>query len=173
MTGPSTNESATQTAATNNRRDSGQDRPRNANGTQAAPAPAELDDLARAQHDLTQEVRQEVARQLVENGADGGDEARVGRMLTAARSELLEQLLGQQQEQARRQLTEAARHSEDAVAGVVRSVSSIVRSIVPAALVRPEDLIEATYSLADQGLRVGRRLARTVTGSARDLVPLR
>ena len=167
MTG-STNESTTK-----NGRDSGQERPRNAEGTQAAPPAVELHDLARAQDDLTHEVRQHVARQLVENGSDSGDDARVGRMLTAARSELLEQLLGQQQEQARGQLAEAARNSEDAVAGVVRSVTTIVRSIVPAALTRPEDLIEATYSLADQGLRVGRRLALTVSGGVRELVPLR
>jgi len=168
MTSSTTNESTAE-----NGRDSGQERPGNADGTQAAPSAVELHDLARAQDDLTQEVRHHVARQLVEHGSDGGDDARVGRMLTAARSELLEQLLGQQQEQARRQLAEAARNSEDAVAGVVRSVTTIVRSIVPAALVRPEDLIEATYSLADQGLRVGRRLALTVSGSARDLIPLR
>ncbi|WP_222269894.1 hypothetical protein [Modestobacter marinus] len=158
MTSSTSNESAAQSTATKNRRDSGQDRTQNGDGTQAAPAPADLDDLARAQENLTQEVRQQVARQLVENGSDGGEEARVAKMLAAARSELLEQLLGQQQEQARRQLAEAARQGEDVVAGVVRSVTSIVRSIVPAALVRPEDLIEATYSLADQGLRVGRRL---------------
>jgi hypothetical protein len=168
MTGPTTNDPTAK-----NGRDTGPERSRNAEGSQAAPSAVELHDLARAQDDLTQEVRQHVARQLVENGSHSDDDARVGRMLTAARSELLAQLLGQQQEQARGQLAEATRNSEDAVAGVVRSVTTIVRSIVPAAVTRPEDLIEATYSLADQGLRVGRRLALTVSGSARDLIPLR
>ena len=172
MTSPTTNESTAQTSGAKNRRDNGQERAENPNGTQAAAAPAELAELARAQGDLTQEVRLHVARQLVEDEADG-DEARVGKMLTDARSELQEQLSREQQERARRQLADAARNSEDAVAGVVHSVTTILRSIVPAALVRPEDLIEATYSLADQGLRVGRRLALTVSSSARELVPLR
>jgi len=173
MTSPTTDESTAQTAVVEKRGDNGQERPEEPNGSRAAAAPAELADLARAQEDLTQDVRLHVARQLVESGSDGGDEARIGKMLTDARSELQEQLLHEQQERARRQLAEAARNSEDAVAGVVHSVTTILRSVVPPALVRPEDLIEATYSLADQGLRVGRRLALTVSGSARELVPLR
>ena len=172
MTSSTTNESTAQTSGAKNRRDNGQERAENPNGTQTASAPAELADLARAQGDLTQEVRLHVARQLVEDESDG-DEARVGKMLSDARSDLQEQLLHEQQERARRQLADAARNSEDAVAGVVHSVTTILRSVVPAALVRPEDLIEATYSLADQGLRVVRRLALTVSGSARELVPLR
>jgi hypothetical protein len=55
------------------------------------------------------------------------------------------------------------------VVGVVHGLTTIVRSVVPAALVRPEDVIEATFALADQGLRVGRRLALTVTSSVRSL----
>ena len=173
MTSPTTNESTSQTSGVKDRRDNGQERAENPNGSQAASAPAELADLARAQGNLTQEVRLHVTRQLIENESDGGDEARVGKMLTDARSELQEQLSREQQERARRQLADAARHSEDAVAGVVHSVTTILRSIVPAVLVRPEDVIEATYSLADQGLWVSRRLALTISGSARELVPLR
>lgn len=173
MTSPTTHESTAQTSVAEKRGDDGQERPEELDGSRAAAAPAEFADLARAQEDLTQEVRLHAARQLVETESDGGDEARVEKMLTDARSELQEQLLQQQQERARRQLADAARNSEDAVAGVVHSVTTILRSVVPAALVRPEDLIEATYSLADQGLRVGRRLALTVSGSARELVPLR
>ncbi len=172
MTGPTSHESTTQTSAVENRGEHEQERADNPNGSRAAAAPAELADLAHAQEDLTQEVRLHVARQLVENESDD-DEARVGKMLTDARSELQERLLRQQQERARRQLADAARTSEDAVAGVVHSVTTILRSVVPAALVQPEDLIEAAYSLADQGLRVGRRLALTVSGSARELIPLR
>ncbi len=131
MSSPTTNESTAQASAAENRRDSGHERAQNANGTtQASSSPGELDDLARAQEDLAQQARQHVALQVVENGSDGGDEARVGRMLTDSRSQLQE-------------------------------------------LVRPEYLIEATYCLADQGLRVGRRLALTVSDSARELVPLR
>lgn len=53
-------------------------------------------------------------------------------------------------------------------AGALRGTGSVV----PAALVRPEDLIEATFSLADQGLRLGRSFALTVAASARDLALL-
>ena len=173
MTSSTTNDSPAQTSAEKKRGADRQERPEESNGSRAAAAPAELTDLARAQEDLTQEVRLHVARQLVEDESEDGDEARVGKMLTDARSELQEQLLHQQQERARRQLAEATRSSEDAVAGVVHSVTTILRSIVPAVLVRPEDVIEATYSLADQGLRVGRRLALTVSRSARELLPLR
>jgi hypothetical protein len=55
------------------------------------------------------------------------------------------------------------------VTGLVEGITTIVRSLLPAALVRPEDVIEATFTLADQGLRVGRELALTVTTSARGL----
>ena len=41
---------------------------------------------------------------------------------------------------------------------------------MPAALVRPEEVIETTFALADQGLRVTRRLALVVTQSVRSLV---
>jgi hypothetical protein len=173
MARPTTDESTVQTPAAENRRDHRQEPSDTPNGNRAASSPARLDDLARAQDDLRQEVRQVAARELVRQEADGDDEARAASMLTAARSELLQQLLAEQQERARRQLDDAARNGEDAVAGVVRSVTTVVRSILPAALVRPEDLIEATYSLADQGLRVGRRVALTVSTSARDLIPLR
>src|SRR4051812_16926475 len=114
MTSPTTNESTTQTSVVKKRGDDGQERTEESNGIRAAAAPAELADLARAQEDLTQEVRLHVARQLVHTESDGGDEARVGRMLTDARSELQEQLLQQQQERARRQLADATRNSEDA-----------------------------------------------------------
>lgn len=89
--------------------------------------------------------------------------------MRVARAELLGQLREQEQEQARRQLAAATRSSEDAAAGVVRSVTTIIGAIVPPALLRPEDLIEAAYVLADQGLRVTRRLALTFSSSVRGL----
>jgi hypothetical protein len=54
---------------------------------------------------------------------------------------------------------------QDAAAGVVLSVTTIV----PVALVRPEHLIEAAYTFADQGLAVSRRIALTVSSSVRSL----
>jgi hypothetical protein len=58
---------------------------------------------------------------------------------------------------------------QDAAAGVVLSVTTIVRTIVPVALVRPEHLIEAAYTFADQGLGVSPRVALTESSSVRSL----
>ena len=130
----------------------------------------EVGELARTQQDVAQRARRLVAGELVTRVPNGGgDDERAHRLVTAARADLLAELREQEQEQARRQLAEATRSSEDAVAGVVRGVTTIVRGIVPAVLVRPEDVIEATYALADQGLRVSRRLALTVTSHVRSL----
>ena len=135
-----------------------------------AAAGGEVRELARTQEDVAQRARRLVAGELVASGLDGEDERRrVDRLLEQARAGLLAELREQEQERARRQLQEAARSGEEAVAGVVQSVTTIVRSIVPTAFVRPEELIEATFVLADQGLRVGRRLALTVTSSVRSL----
>lgn len=131
---------------------------------------ATLEELARAQEDLTDELHRLVARQALEEGPIEADHReRTGRMVSVARAELLGQLREQEQEQARRQLAAATRSSEDAAAGVVHGVTTIIRSVLPAALLRPEDLIEAAYVLADQGLRVSRRIALSVSSSVRDL----
>ncbi|WP_164699687.1 hypothetical protein [Modestobacter sp. KNN46-3] len=130
----------------------------------------ELRELARTQEDVAQRARRLVAGELVASGPDGTEERQqVERVLEQARAGLLAELRDQEQERARRQLQEAAASGEDAVAGVVQSITTIVRGIVPAALVRPEDVIEATFALADQGLRISRRLALTTTSSVRSL----
>ena len=137
---------------------------------QPAVSRRDAEELARTQEDVAQRARQLVAGNLVATAANGGgDDARGRELLTAARADLLAELRRQEQEQARRQLVQASRSSEDAVAGLVQGITTIVRSIVPAAIVRPEDVIEATFALADQGLRVGRRLALTVTSGVRSL----
>ncbi|MCZ2805553.1 hypothetical protein O2W18_10595 [Modestobacter sp. VKM Ac-2983] len=130
----------------------------------------EVQELARTQEDVAQRARQLVAGELVRSASGGTEERRqADRVLEQARAGLLAELRDQEQERARRQLQEAARSGEDAVAGVVQSITTIVRGIVPAALVRPEDVIEATFALADQGLRISRRLALTTTSSVRSL----
>lgn len=144
-------------------------------GERATPKPpagsdGEVHELVRTQEDVAQRVRRLVAGELVTSAFDGTEERQqVDRMLEQARAALLAELRDQEQERARRQLQEAARSGEDAVAGVIQSLTTIVRGIVPAALVRPEDVIEATFALADQGLRVGRRLALSTTSSVRSL----
>ncbi|SDO45856.1 hypothetical protein [Geodermatophilus sp. DSM 45219] len=130
----------------------------------------ELTELARTRDDAARRARQLVAGEVATRVPDGEEaDQRAHRLLAAVRADLLAELRQQEQEQARRQLAEATRSSEDAVAGIVQGVATIVRSIVPAVLVRPEDVVEATYALADQGLRVGRRLALTATHSVRSL----
>jgi|tagenome__1003787_1003787.scaffolds.fasta_scaffold20979050_1 hypothetical protein len=131
---------------------------------------ATLDQLAAAHEDLIHEIRQLVARQALAvdtAAADDGNRAR--RLVTVARSQLLAQLQEQQHEGARQQLAAATRSGEEAADGVVRSVTTIVGTIVPVALVRPENLIDAAYTLADQGLRIGRQLALSVSSSVRSL----
>jgi len=133
---------------------------------------SEIHELARTQDDVAQRARRLVAGELVRYERNGHDEQqRVDQLLDSVRADLLAELRGQEQERARHELAEATRSSEDAVAGVVRGVTTIVRSIVPAVLVRPEDLIEATFALADQGLRVGRRLALAMATNVRSLSP--
>ena len=130
------------------------------------PPPAsdsEIHELARTQDDVAQRARRLVAGELVRHVRSGhGEGQRSDRLVDSVRADLRAELRGQEQG-ARQQLAVATRSSADAVAGLVRSVTTIVRSIVPAVLVRPEDAIEATFALADQGLRVGRRLALTMT----------
>lgn len=134
-----------------------------------------LEELARDQEELTRQIRRVVAQQVLDH-ADGDPDAataddreRAGRLVTVARAELLGQLQEQEQERARRQLAAATRSSEDAAAGVVRSVTTIIGTILPPALLRPEEMIEAAYLLADQGLRVTRRLALTFSSTLRGL----
>ena len=130
----------------------------------------EVHELARTQDDVAQRARRLVAGELTTSDLNGDDEhERVDRLLEQARASMLAELRSQEQERARRQLQEAADHGEDAVAGVVQSITTIVRGVVPVALVRPEDVIEATFALADQGSRVGRRLALTMSSGVRSL----
>ncbi|MCV2489269.1 hypothetical protein OF117_07815 [Geodermatophilus sp. YIM 151500] len=152
------------------RPDRGADAARPDAGADAAArnAAARLDELVRAHGELTHEIRQLVARQAVDRAADGDDGERAGPMVTVARADLLAL---REQEQARHQLDRATRSGADAVDGVVRSVTTVVRALIPASLVRPEDLVEAAWTVADHGLRVGRRLALGVSSSVRDLTP--
>ncbi|HEV7213267.1 MAG TPA: hypothetical protein VGN47_16265 [Blastococcus sp.] len=147
----------------------GAERPAAGGNRAPAGSPGTLEDLARAQEDLTDELHRLVAQQALDQRPADGDREGTARMVTAARAQLLGQLRDQEQEQARRQLAAATRNSEDAAAGVVRGVTTIIRTVLPAVLLRPEDLIEAAYSLADQGLRVSRTIALTVSSSVRDM----
>jgi hypothetical protein len=129
----------------------------------------DLDELARTQEETTDRARELVASRVLQ-AARSTDGDAADRLVLAARRDLLAELRAQEQEEARRQLSAAADSSEDAVAGVVRGVVTIVRGVLPTAVTRPDELIETTYALADQGLRVVRRLALAVTGGVRDVL---
>lgn len=166
MTGPTrTTKPASQEPEAADRTD------RDARPEQASEEPdGEIQELARTQDDVALRARRLVAGELTAAPVNGhAEDRKVERLRESARADLLAELREQEQEQARRQLANAARSGEDAVVGVVQGITTIVRSIVPPVLMRPEDVIEATFALADQGLRVGRRLALTVASSARSL----
>lgn len=128
-------------------------------------------EVAEARDDAAEHARVLAATDALARARDGGpvDEERAGRLRLSARQELLTELRSQEQQQAREQLARATRQGEEAVEGVIEGVAVVVRNVVPAALLRPEDVIEITYALADQGLRLTRRLALTVVRSLRSL----
>jgi hypothetical protein len=131
---------------------------------------AELEELSRTRDEAEDRARELLAAEVLQAARNGSHDERARQLVLAVRRDLLTELRSQEQDQARRQLAAAADSSEDAVTGIVQGVTTIVRSLVPAVLVRPEEVIETTYALADQSLRVVRRLALTVTGSVRSLV---
>ncbi|SDF08047.1 hypothetical protein SAMN05660485_02468 [Blastococcus fimeti] len=132
--------------------------------------PTEMEELARTRDEAEDRARELLAAQVLQESRNGSHDERARQLVLAVRRDLLVELREQEQQQARRQLSAAADSSEDAVAGLVQGVTTIVRSLVPAVLVRPEEVIETTYALADQSLRVTRRLALVITQSMRSLV---
>lgn len=139
--------------------------------TQSASGSAdEMEELARTRDEAEDRARELLAAQVLQESRNGSHDERARQLVLAVRRDLLVELRDQEQEQARRQLASAADSSEDAVAGLVQGVTTIVRSLVPAVLVRPEEVIETTYALADQSLRVTRRFALVLTQSVRSLV---
>ncbi|WP_346621914.1 hypothetical protein [Blastococcus montanus] len=171
MTTPSPTSPTEPTTTPKARKRNGDDAP----ATDAQPAgsaTAELEELARTREEAEDRAREMLATQVLQAARDddGSEDERARQLVLAVRRDLLVELRAQEQEQARRQLAAAADSSEDAVTGVVEGVVTIVRSLVPAALVRPEEVIETTYALADQGLRVTRRLALSLTASMRSLI---
>jgi hypothetical protein len=112
---------------------------------------------------LLEEAKQQITEQVRErtSGSDGAA------MVTAARTQLLTQVQLAQQEQARRRLQLAGAQGELALASAVQGAATIVRSVVPTALLRPDATIDAGFDLADQGLILLRRLSREVFGAVR------
>ena len=145
-------------------------RPADADPEPGTGAPDEMEELARTRDEAEDRARELLAAQVLQESRNGSHDERARQLVLAVRRDLLVELREQEQEQARRQLAAAADSSEDAVAGLVQGVTTIVRSLVPAVLVRPEEVIETTYALADQSLRVTRRLALVLTQSMRSLV---
>ncbi len=129
MTGPdtTTTTSTSQDGDSREAADRGSDTSTQETG-QPAVSENELTELAETQEDVAQRVRQLVAADLATHARDGEtDDEHVDRLLTSARADLLADLRQQEQEQARRQLAEATRGGEEAVAGVVQGITTIVR----------------------------------------------
>ena len=168
MTTPSP-KSSTASADSPSRRERTDDAPRK-DTHQAAGTPGEMEELARTRDEAEDRARELLAAQVLQESRNGSHDERARQLVLAVRRDLLAELREQEQQQARQQLAAAADSSEDAVAGLVQGVTTIVRSFVPAVLVRPEEVIETTYALADQGLRVARRVALVVTGNVRSLI---
>lgn len=155
MTGPtSTNETTSQDPAVKSQHARASEAREEASSVPPAASDSEIHELARTQEDVAQRARRLVAGELVRHVRSGhGEEQRSDRCST--RSALTCPLnCVARSRSARQQLAVATRSSADAGVGFVGGVTTIVRSIVPAVLVRPEDAIEATFALADQGLRV-------------------
>ena len=168
MTTP-TPKSSTAPASSPSRRERTDDAPRE-DTEHAAGTRVEMEELVRTRDEAEDRARELLAAQVLQESRNGSHDERARQLVLAVRRDLLVELREQEQQQARRQLAEAADSSEDAVTGLAQGVTTIVRSFVPAVLVRPEEVIETTYALADQGLRVARRVALVVTGNVRSLI---
>lgn len=169
MTAPaSTSKPVSQAANTKGRRDGESGGSRDERGEAGAEGFAEL---AEARDAAAEDARRLAATDALTEARDDGprDGERARRLHLSARQELLTELRSQEQQHAREQLAWATGRGEDAVSGMVEGVAVVVRTVVPTALLRPEEVIETTYALADQGLRLTRRLALTVVGSIRSL----
>lgn len=109
----------------------------------ASTAGREVDELVRTRDEAEDRARGLPAAQLLREHRNGSPDERARRLVLAVRRDLLLEFREQEQQQARRQLAAAADSSEGAVAGPVNGVTTIVRSLVPAVPVRPEEVVEA------------------------------
>jgi hypothetical protein len=169
MTAPgNTSRPVSQTNGKGRRDGESDDRAQNQLSEAGAEGFAELAETGEA---AAADARRLAASDVLTEARDGGavGDERARQLRLSARQELLAELRRQEQQHAREQLAWATSRGEDAVSGVIDGVAVVVRNIVPAALLRPEEVIETTYALADQGLRLTRRLALTVVGSVRSL----
>ena len=170
MTTPSAKSPTEPGSAASARKGTEDDTSQPQSGTAAGAPAGELEELARTREEAEDRARELLAAQVLQEARNGSHDERARQLVLAVRRDLLVELREQEQQQARRQLAAAADSSEDAVAGIVQGVTTIVRGFVPAVLVRPEEVIQTTYALADQSLRVARRLALVVTENVRNLV---
>ena len=115
---------------------------------------------------LLEEAKQQITEQVRERttAADGGS------MIDAARTQLLGELERAQQRQARRRMQLAASQGEEAVSSAVQGAATLVRSVVPSVLLRPDETIDMGFDLADQGLLLLRRLSHEVFGAVRSTI---
>jgi hypothetical protein len=127
-------------------------------------------ELASAQRQAQELVLEQAVQRLRDelrqppNGAGGQQ------LLLTARQRLVDQLHDLEQERARAQLAVASRGGEEAAACAVHGVVRLLRGALPAAVTRPDEVIDTAFGLAEQGLQVSRRIALEVVSAARELV---
>ena len=134
---------------------------------QVQPQAAELANAQRKAEEL-------VLEQAVQRLRDDLGEARNGaggqQLLLIARQRLMAQLHDLDQQRAREQLAAASHSSEEAAAGALQGAVILLRSALPAAATRPEQVIDTAFGLAEHGIQIMRRVALEVVSAARELV---
>ena len=127
-------------------------------------------ELASAQRQAQELVLEQAVQRLRDELRDRPNGAGGQQLLLTARQRLVTQLHDLDQQRARAQLVAAGRSGEEAVACTVQGVVRLLRGALPAAVTRPEEVIDTAFGLADQGLQVSRRIALEVVSAARELV---
>ncbi len=127
-------------------------------------------ELASAQRQAQELVLEQAVQRLRDELREPPNGAGGQQLLLTARQRLAAQLHDLDQERARAQLVAAGRSGEEAAACTVHGVVKLLRGALPAAVTRPEEVIDTAFGLADQGLQISRRVALEVVSAARELM---
>ncbi len=127
-------------------------------------------ELASAQRQAQELVLEQAVQLLRDELSEPPNGAGGQQLLLTARQRLMAQLQDLDQERSRAQLVAASRGGEEAAACAVHAVVRLLRGALPAAVTRPDEVIDTAFDLAEQGLQVSRRVALEVISAARELV---
>jgi hypothetical protein len=127
-------------------------------------------ELANAQRKAEELVLEQAVQRLREELGEARNGSGGQQLLLIARQRLMAQLHELDQERGREQLAAASHNSEEAAAGALQGAVILLRSALPAAATRPEEVIDTAFGLAEHGIQVMRRVALEVVSAARELV---